>query len=802
MKKVLAALVCLAAMLTLAPAGAFAADDAGYYIKNYDVYVVANDDRSYDVTETIDVYFTMESHGIYREIPTESSAERYDVENVDVVGENYTYDGDSIRIGDADVTLTGDKQYVIKYTLTHYADYETEADYFYFNIIGTGWGTYIENYAATIVLPESAQVQDYTLTGGAYGATDDSVGEVQLNGNTINVRSRRQLDAYEGVTINVQLNEGAFSAAQQYVPALEINSLTIDAVLNEYGEMNVKEHYTVSVNTGVYFYRPFGIDQREFAVSDAVIYAPDGSVIDQENSPYTDMGIALYSFEGQTVEFDIEYTIAYDIFSAGVYDFGIVNGSSDYYYDLVEVNVALPFAASAVDCSFGNEYGDKSELYELSSDAQSISLKTLNRIVYCDVSLNMSFADGAFTRRSTTADVAIPAVGGTIVLLLALFVLFKRQKPLTPVPQFYPLDWMNPAEAGYIIDGKISGRDVTSLIYFWASHGHLSIELPGKNKYILHKLNELDEKHDAYEVEMFNRLWAVGNGESVKGSQLSETMYTSVENVRSKIKKTYSGDRALFSGGSVAASCLGGCLLPLGMIIALTAAAFATFIKYYHFGLLLATPVVCVGILLLSRHVVSQTNKSKPKSMVAIGAIVVLCAGLGALYLLVFGGNLFSKAAALAAGLSLALVPALTPFLQRRTEYGTAVLENLLGFKMFLQTAEKQQLEMLLEQDPDYYYNILPFAQVLGVSSIWEKKFDGLLKQPPTWYYGPGVDPTRPSFGMYYMFNSMAHNVTALPASSGSGGGGGFSGGGFSGGGFSGGGFSGGGSGGGGGGRW
>ena len=113
-----------------------------------------------------------------------------------------------------------------------------------------------------------------------------------------------------------------------------------------------------------------------------------------------------------------------------------------------------------------------------------------------------------------------------------------------------------------------------------------------------------------------------------------------------------------------------------------------------------------------------------------------------------------------------------------------------------MENAEKDKLEELVESDPQYFYNILPYTYVLGVSSVWIKKFESIIKTPPDWYEGTSA------FDMYVFSNFM--NTTYQSAQSSmvkrppSEGGGGFSGGGFGGGG----GFSGGGSGGGGGSSW
>ena len=56
----------------------------------------------------------------------------------------------------------------------------------------------------------------------------------------------------------------------------------------------------------------------------------------------------------------------------------------------------------------------------------------------------------------------------------------------------------------------------------------------------------------------------------------------------------------------------------------------------------------------------------------------------------------------------------------------------VIGFRNFIEGAEKNRLEALLDEDPDYFYNTLPYAQALGVTKKWIDKFDGITIQPPT----------------------------------------------------------------------
>lgn len=129
----------------------------------------------------------------------------------------------------------------------------------------------------------------------------------------------------------------------------------------------------------------------------------------------------------------------------------------------------------------------------------------------------------------------------------------------------------------------------------------------------------------------------------------------------------------------------------------------------------------------------------------------------------------------------------------KRTAVGNKWLGQILGLKKFILEAEKDRLEMLVHDDPSYFYSILPYAYVLGISDTWSKKFESINIQSPDWYVGANGDVFSTIMWMHY-FNSTMHTLNStLPSSitppkSGSGGfssggGGGFSGGGFGGGG-------------------
>ena len=67
----------------------------------------------------------------------------------------------------------------------------------------------------------------------------------------------------------------------------------------------------------------------------------------------------------------------------------------------------------------------------------------------------------------------------------------------------------------------------------------------------------------------------------------------------------------------------------------------------------------------------------------------------------------------------------------RRTKYGELITARVKGFKNYLLTAEKDQLEAQVENNPYYFFDILPYAYALHVSKKWVKKFENMNIQFP-----------------------------------------------------------------------
>lgn len=137
-----------------------------YTINNYNIDMIVNEDNTFDITETITAEFNEPKHGILRKIPILNSVTRLDgttsnniakIKNINV-NENYTESYKDnfkiIKIGDADKKITGSHTYIIKYNYNIGKDPLKNEDELYFNLIGDGWDTTINNISFKITMPK------------------------------------------------------------------------------------------------------------------------------------------------------------------------------------------------------------------------------------------------------------------------------------------------------------------------------------------------------------------------------------------------------------------------------------------------------------------------------------------------------------------------------------------------------------------------------------------------------------------------------------------------------------------------
>jgi len=203
----------------------------GFSITNFDIQVEINKDGSFAIEETIDVYFTEQKRGIFREIEKNYKINNAKVDlginSINVEGHPYKVDEKrnsvKIRIGDPNVYISGNQRYKIKYNIKHGIISYPEHQEFHYDLTGNEWQAPIDNVNFTIKLPKGITLSpdDLKITGGRKNENLDIAEIQQIDPVTIQGASLKLLKEKEGLTAAIKFPKRYLDVANNHVTFYE-----------------------------------------------------------------------------------------------------------------------------------------------------------------------------------------------------------------------------------------------------------------------------------------------------------------------------------------------------------------------------------------------------------------------------------------------------------------------------------------------------------------------------------------------------------------------------------------------------
>ncbi|MGI6204325.1 MAG: DUF2207 domain-containing protein [Anaerovoracaceae bacterium] len=460
--------------------------------------------------------------------------------------------------------------------------------------------------------------------------------------------------------------------------------------------------------------------------------------------------------------------------------------------------------------SYGGTAGLTADSYNISENGRRITVHLTYNPPYNGITLSASLPDGYWDAKPSPYMPVwvILMLAGIIVSIILLLRQGSRGETVETV-EFYPPDGMTPAEAGYVIDGTTDKKDLTSMILYYASKGYLKIYEYQRKKYELIKLREISalDMEKPFSVTLFNGLFKDGwDGRDgfrhMRINDLDEGFLLSYETSMTQLDLYYKANE-VYTKKSKTARYIVETIQFLLFVATAAVIYFVSGISDTVWALSVTLAVVTLlGTCLIVGAIDHRRSISKGRMITRLvfGSILLV---LGTLVMCVYITREFPIYGISSAGFlpsylffsATAVTTVCAILMPRLTDAGRQQYGKVLGFRNFIRDAEYERMKMLSDQDPEYFYKIMPYAEVFGMSTKFAKKFVDIPLKNPGWYSSyDGATFTYSPLWYCTMMDSVGNAVGSHTASMPDSG--------DSGGGFSGGGFSGGGGGGGGGGAW
>ena len=303
---------------------------------------------------------------------------------------------------------------------------------------------------------------------------------------------------------------------------------------------------------------------------------------------------------------------------------------------------------------------------------------------------------------------------GIYLIGLIVFVILNRKKKIIEVVEFSAPDGMTPADAGYVIDKSIDDRDISSLLIYWAEKKYIEIIQNEDKTVILKKLKDADDKMKVYEQTMFNTVF------SQKVEVNLRDLPVIIKPITSTIKKQIKDEnnKKYFNSKIESTSTW----LTLGITCLLV------FLSYF-FGSGGTFSIIC-GVIIFAISTIFSNICNKVYIQKKLKAIILYIVGIVLFLIFALLNLVYSFTNLYVLGLTTIttflclLTYILCPFLEYRTKEGQFVVGRLLGLKKYLEVTEKEKIEMLIKENPEYFYNIIPYAYVLNVSNEWIENYN------------------------------------------------------------------------------
>ncbi len=619
-----------------------------------------------------------------------------------------------------------------------------------------------------------------------------------------------------GATGTPDTNGSGSSRASASAPAYTIDNYAVDITVNQFNQLHIEE----TIKTTFHQQR-HGIVRSLAKINHVARMDGSKSTVNakisnlkvlshrfttSESSNFTNIKIGdpnAYAKTNETYRLSYDYDLGTDQLSqADEFYFNIIGTGWNTGITKVDFHITMPQEFDGKPGFSTGAYGMRSgsDIVEYSVKGKEITGHTTAPLTAEQaLTIRLELPQGYFKEDPFRVFLAkyvfvIPIAISIITLIASIFVVTQERYKITPVVQYTAPGGLNSLEVAFADKGEIKRKNAASMVVYLANKGYLTIDIDGEN-FTLTKLKDYDGQNESERIFM-NGLFNNDHPNKVAKAELEGEFYKTVSATTSTISRGHL-KTDLFAKKSLTKT-----LLRLGRVVALAiilaCACFATTLE--------DNPEKALMLLLgsLSLLIVPMALMLQPTDW-QISAMISKGFGILIFLVPVFAISLFAHKRPIIAVTTVAITiltigARLTGSIKPRTKDGYRVKGEIMGFKEFIEIVDKPRLEALLAETPTLFYDVIPYAYVLGVHKKWVDKFEGISLQPADWY------DSSETFSYSTMadfvtdgLSEMSASIASSPDSSS----GGFSDSGFSGGSSDGGGgFSGGGSGGGGGSDW
>ena len=405
----------------------------------------------------------------------------------------------------------------------------------------------------------------------------------------------------------------------------------------------------------------------------------------------------------QNYQITYDYDMGYDPYDG--YDEFIFHLYGDYWNETIKnptVIITMPKNINLKSVHFFKDKERKIDVtdymdYELNNNVLKAKYNKNKCEINCDLNnsltVDVELPDGYFKNCNYNYnDSSLKVILILFIILLIVFIIWlifgKNQKENIQTVEYYPPSNLDPAQMGYILYQSNNKKLIIALILNLVAKKYIKIIEHDGKQYIINLcvLNEKEER-SLYEITLHMDLKDLNfsNIDDLKGLTATE-------------KIVYNN---LFLSKNI---------------------------NEFDNNILMTS--IC-------KQVYDELNANFKNYIISKKSIVVQIISI-ILYLISYSLGIYNYF--LAENLNpkyniilylsyifIVLILLLTLLMKKKTYFGEEITAKIKGFKEYLEKVEKDKINTLVLENPNYFQDILPYAYILNVSKKWTEKFEDIV---------------------------------------------------------------------------
>ena len=400
-----------------------------------------------------------------------------------------------------------------------------------------------------------------------------------------------------------------------------------------------------------------------------------------------------------------------------------------YPVDNLQFVVSLPSNVETKP-SFTSVYrqtGIASELnYVVKSNIVSgSSTKPLND--HEGITMTMDLTKEMFPGVSTYRRTGNPELMPMLILAgvaLLYWIIFLRTLPLIRNRHVTAPEGLTAGELGCRL--TLSGGDLTMMVMSWAQLGYITIHLEKRGRILLQKRMDMGNERSLFEVRVFQMLFGKSRVVDATGGQYAKLCL--------KVARMIPGEKIMYSASSgniklFRALCCGSHIFA-GINVGMNMSSIMAI--QILLAVIFAVLAAITGWFI--QEAAYRTHIRGKLPVYVAGAAIVLWVVLG-----ILAGQVWIP---LGSAIVQLLLGYFAAYGGRRSDLGRASAAQILGLRAYMKGIGKEEISRLCNADPDYFFNMVPYALAMGITHPFAKCFAG-RKLAPCPYLMCGIQNRR-----------------------------------------------------------